>query len=208
MSIDELPEASGPVPVPHVQPVQPVQPIAPKGRSRGSAWGTVLLGLAAVIAVGGIAFAAGRITAPASTASGRGAFPGGFQGGFYPGASLAPGATFAPDANGRPGGLFGAGGEQVTISGTVSAISGDTLTLATGSGQTVEVGVADATWHGQTNASGSDATVGSQVQVLISGGFGRNPGAGQVPGASPDPNASAAPGTGSITASEVTILQK
>jgi hypothetical protein len=204
MAIDELPES--PEPVQPAPPAPAVQPVVPKTRAKGGAWGTLLLGLAAVVAVGGIAFAAGRLTAPAS-ASGRGGFAGAFQGG-YPGSGYGPGASFAPDANGRPGGLLGSGAGQLTLTGTVSAVSGDTLTITTESGQTIEVGVAGATWHGQTSASASDATVGSQVQLQVSGGFGRNPGNGQAPGASPAPGASAAPGTGSITASEVTILQK
>jgi hypothetical protein len=210
METDELPESPQPVqPVRPAPPAPVVQPVVPKTRAKGSAWGTLLLGLAAVVAVGGIAFAAGRLTAPATTGGDRGGFPGGFQGG-YPGASFDPGAgaSFAPGANGGPGGAMGVGGARMTLAGTVSAVSGDTLTITTENGQTVEVGVAGATWHGQTSASASDATVGSQVQLQVTGGFGRNPGDGQVPGASPAPGASAAPGTGSITASEVTILQK
>jgi hypothetical protein len=189
-------------------PPPPVRPVAPTARARGSS-GTLLLALAATVAVGGIAFAAGRLSAPAST-TGRGG--GGFQGGF-PGASLAPGASLlpggspAPDGNGTPGGVVPGRG-QMTLTGTISAISGDTLTLTTEGGQAIEVSVADASWHGQTSASAADAMVGAQVQVQLSGGFGRIPGAGQAPGTSPAPGASAMPGTGSLTASEVTILQK
>jgi uncharacterized protein YdeI (BOF family) len=204
MAIDGLPESPEQAqPLPPVQPAQPVQPVVPKGRHRGSNWGTVLLGLAAIVAVGGIAFAAGRLTAPASTSARGAGLPGG-----YPGASLLPGASFAPDANGRPAGALGLGGAQMTLAGTISAISGDTLTLTTESGQTIEVNVADAAWHGQVSASASDVAVGTQVQVQLSAGLGRDPGAGQEAGASPDPNAGGVPATGSLSASEVTILQE
>jgi len=164
---------------------EPEQPVASRGRARGSI-GTLLLVLAAIVAAGGVAFAAGRLTAPASAGRGAGV-PGGF-----------PGASFAPDASGRPGGLLGPGGAQMTLTGTVSAISGDTLTVTTADGRTIEVGVAGSTWHAQASASASDVTAGSEVlvQLTTAGGLG------------PDPGASPAPGTGTVSAADVTILEK
>ena len=96
-------------------PVQPVQPVAtpakPKSGSSGR-WLNVLLGVALVFAIGGVAFAIGRTTAPAAAATGgRGNFNGGFVGG-----GNGPTGSFVPGANG--GGFFGGrGAGGLSISG-------------------------------------------------------------------------------------------
>lgn len=121
-----------------------------------------LLGLALVVAVGGVAFAVGRMTAPQTAAfpnggPGGGNFPGG------PGASFAPGASFG---GGPGGGLFGAGG--VTLEGTVESVSGETLTIRTADGQTVEVTLPEGiTYHSQSSASSDDVASGSTVLVRV-----------------------------------------
>lgn len=139
--------------------------VAPPKRS--STWVNLLLGAAAVIAIGGVAFAVGRSTAPAS-AAGLTAFPGG--GGFV----VTPGASFDPDAvlgggDGRPGGVFGTGGP--TIDGTVASIDGDTMIITLPSGDTMTVTIDDdTTYHESASASASDIAAGDDVSVRIDGG--------------------------------------
>jgi hypothetical protein len=154
---------------------------------RGPSLLNALLGLALVIAVGGVAFAVGRMTAPTTPTGFPNGGPGGgnFPGG--PGASFAPGGSFAPGfgGNGPGGGLFGAGG--VTLEGTVESVSGDTLTIRTADGQSVEITVPeDTTYHSQASASGDDVTSGSTVLVRV--------------------DLQAGQGTNQVTASDVTIV--
>jgi hypothetical protein len=161
--------------------------VAPRRRSTGN----VALVLALVVAAGGIAFAAGRATAPAAAAGpGIGGAPG--QG---------PGASFAPNASGAPGGL--PGGSSMSLEGTVSSVSGTSLTLTTASGRVVSVDVSGASYHAQAAASAADVVDGASVRLQVTGmgGLGSPGGLG---GAAASPAASAAAST--VTATEVTIL--
>ncbi len=191
---------------PSEAPVYPV-PIAPvKQQKKSSTALNVLLGLGLVVAVGGIAFAAGRLTAPASasTASGNGA-NGGFAGRF----GNNPNASFPPG-----GGFAGRGAGAIALEGTVTAIDANGITIQTTAGQAVTIGTTSSTSY-QTASSGSatDAAVGSTVLIQLdpttggfggggfggggfgngNGGFGGGPNASAIPGASAAPNASVAP---------------
>jgi hypothetical protein len=171
-------------------PIVPVAIVAARRKGSGGATNLVLA-LAALVAVGGVAFAGGRATAPASSAENgtRGAFAGA--------------NGYGPTGSFTPGNLAGRGG---TISGTVSAVDGSKLTITTTSGSTVVVDTASATYHTQTTASSSDVTTGATVQVSVAGGgFPGGPGTSAAPGAS---GASAATGTSTLTASDVTITTK
>lgn len=194
-------------------PVDPVDPFEPAGfppqtvvaapaaplvkpKSSGRLLNAVLA-VALLVAVGGVAFAVGRSTAPVA-AAGRGNLPGGgFLGG--PQASLAPGQSAAPGfPGGGPGGLGGLGGlgGGVTVSGTVQSVTGDTLTIETAAGQTIEVGLdADTTYHRQADATATDVAAGTAVEVQLGfgGGFGQ-------PTASTDPSGTVG------TASSVTVV--
>ena len=148
-------------------PVQAVQPVAtpakPKSGSSGR-WLNVLLGVALVFAIGGVAFAIGRTTAPASAATGgRGNFHGGFvrqRQRARPAASR-PGRTAAAFFGGR-------GGGGLAISGTVKSVDGDKLTITTGNGQDVTLTTGDSTtYHTQAAASSSDVTNGAKVSVKV-----------------------------------------
>jgi hypothetical protein len=164
----------GPVsPITPSQPqaaIEPVRPVtAPPRRSSSGRWLNLLLAVAAAVAVGGIAFAVGRSTAPVAAAGfGRGLGNGGtfVRGSFDPNASFAPGR----------GGFFAAGG--VTLEGTVQSVTGDTLTIATDDGRTVEVSLdADTDYHKQAAGSEADVTTGSKVAVqldLAGSGIGGN----------------------------------
>jgi hypothetical protein len=174
-------------------PISPTPGTLPAARKKsGGGWLNVVLVVAAAVAIGGVAFAVGRTTAPvsATTGNGRGTFNGAF-----------PGGSFAPRASGQPGlgrGGFGGalGGAGLTVSGTVVSVDGDTLTLKTASGQTIEVTTGPSTtYNTQSSASASDVQAGKtvQVQLDLGGGVGR-------------PNASGAPDGSTGTANSVTVV--
>ncbi len=202
-------QAPGPGPAPSQAPAPaptpaPVRSQASGGSSRGT---TLLFALAGLIAVGGVAFAVGRLTAPTATAAtGRfGTGAAGFRSQFGANASFAPG-----EARGFfGGGLAGAGGAaDVSLRGTVQSINGNTLTLRTASGSTVTVDLSGSTtYHKQAAASSTDVTTGSQVLVQVQfdrTGAGAAPLASGAPAGGAAPLASGAPRT--FTASDVTVV--
>jgi hypothetical protein len=164
-----------------------------------------LLFVAALVAVGGIGFAVGHLTAPAAASSSNGGSRGGngANGGFAR-PSLAPGQTFNP-------GQFGGNGRNVTggltggITGTVESIDGSTLTLKLANGSTITIDLSGTTtYHNETAGTASDVTAGSTVIVQIETGSSAdqpNPGASGAPGA---PNASGNPGR-TLTAKDVIV---
>ena len=169
--------------VPYVAPPVPAAPAvaAPAPRRRGMIDG--ILVVAAVVAIGGIGFAAGRLTAPASTPTRVTAgFP---NGGFGNG-------TFGNNGNGQGnggqagnGGFIGRGfGGGLAIQGEITEIAADHLTLKLASGQTVQIPLdASTQYHQQTGASSGDVKTGSQVLVQLSTGAAAAPGASGAPNA-------------------------
>lgn len=155
-------------------PVVPV--IATTSARRGRNPLDLLLVGAAVLAIGGVAFAVGRMTAPPATA----AFPGGGQftpGGVVPGASLAPGQSpgaGGPGAGGPGAGGPGAGGPGgfnlggMSMTGTVTSVDADSLTLTLESGEEVTIALDDATdyWTAD-DATAADISVGATVDVGV-----------------------------------------
>jgi hypothetical protein len=182
---------------PAVTPVQPLTPApAPIPASRKASsgrWLNVLLGVAAAVAIGGVAFAAGRSTAPAAAFTFDGAGAGGPQ------TIVVPGASGAPRLDGQvPGRGFAVGG-GVTVDGTVESITGDTMTIKTADGETMEVSLdGDTTYHAATPASAADVAVGSDVSVRVDLGGPR-----QVQGGATDPSTERPP----VTASDVTVAR-
>jgi hypothetical protein len=153
-----------------------------------------LLGGALVLAVAGIAFAAGRMTAPAPTITG--AFPNGAP---FIGQGQIGNGQGGPGGNGGQGGIFGTGAGP-SIEGTVESITDTTLTLKTADGQTIQVALnGDTSYHAQTDASASDVVTGSKVLVRLD--VRRGDGAN-------GPSASSGPGSGTtgMTADEVTVV--
>jgi hypothetical protein len=139
-----------------------------------------ILAIALVVAVGGVAFAVGRTTAPAQASVPTG-------GGFVPTGSFDPGA-------GGPGGGLGGG---LTIEGTVKSVDGSTLVIQTANGQEVTVNLdAGTTYHEATSADAEAVAAGDDVTVRAAGGGQLGPGGGANPGAS---------GTPSFTATDVTV---
>ncbi len=165
-----------------VVPVQPVMVAAAKKRGPLD----YILAIALVVAVGGVAFAVGRTTAPAQAS-----VPGG---GFVPTGSFNPGA-------GGPGGGFGGGGGGfgggLTIEGTVKSVDGSTLVIQTANGQEVTVTLdAGTAYHEATAADANAVAAGDEVTVRAAGGGPLGPGGGANPRAS---------GTPSFTATDVTV---
>jgi hypothetical protein len=209
-------EASSPTGAPTwsaaaMPPVEPVQPVAtpakPKSGSSGR-WLNVLLGVALVVAIGGVAFAIGRTTAPASAATnGRGTFNGGFVGG-----GTGPNGSFAPGPNGG-GFLGGRGTGSLSVSGTVTSVDGDKLTITTDGGQTLTLTTGDSTtYHTQAPASASDVTSGDKVSVKVdlagrfTGNGNGNGGNGNGNGGNGNGNGGTGASGLSGTASDVTIV--
>ena len=157
----------------------------------------VLLALAIVIAVGGVAFAAGRATAPvAAAATGRTGFGGNGGGGFAGG----------PTASGAPGAGFGGAAGGVSVQGTVTAVSADSITIQTAGGQSVTIPIdAQTTYAQRTPSSASAVTSGTTVVVQLQGGRGGFGGTG-TGGQGAGPNASGAPGRSLGPASTITVV--
>ena len=159
---------------------------APSGRGT-----SLLLLLAGAVAVGGLAFAGGRLTAPAAaTTTGR------------QGTGQLPGGQLPGNGQGFAGRGDAFGG--ISLSGTVSAVSADAITLELASGTSITIPLDAATaYHAATAATAGDVTVGSQVRVT--------PGSRTAnPAASRDPNASPGPGAGGISfgaATDVTVVE-
>jgi hypothetical protein len=174
-------------------PVAPVEAPTPRPKGSGGMLVNVVLGIALVVAVGGVAFAAGRVTAPAAAVAPPTGF--GANGGFGPTASGAPG--------GFTGGLGGLAG-GVSIEGTVTAVTADSITVQLASGQSVTIPTdVQTTWHQREPATAADVTTGSTVIVQLQGGRGALNGNG---GQGVGPGASGAPGRALGPASTVTLV--
>jgi hypothetical protein len=138
---------------------QPAKPARATKPDRGT---MALLLIAAFVAVGGIGFALGHLTAPAASGAANPSFGRGGFGGAR--ASLAPGQTFAP--GGGAGQDFG--GVNGGVSGTVKSIDGSTMTVQLANGSTVTINLSGSTtYHSETAASAGDVKVGSSVVVQI-----------------------------------------
>ncbi len=162
---------------------EPVVPVVRPRRTTSIL--NLLLALAALVAVAGVAFAVGRVTTPASTAAANRATNGGQFGG-------------GPRPSGGTGG-FGRGfGGAASIQGTVTASSPNSLTISLASGQSVTFATdGSTTFHRETAGSSADVTTGKQVIVQITGrGFG--------PGESPGPSPAASGGLKAVSVTVVT----
>jgi hypothetical protein len=195
-----------------IEPTSAMPSLPPPGVAaprRSPAWANVVLGLALVVAVGGVAFAAGRGTAPPATATGRGVPGGGTalgngSGSGGTGAGASPGAGRFP--GGGPGGTLGGGllgaGGGLSVEGTVVSVTADGLTLRLESGATIEIGRnGQTTYHRQDDGTADDVVAGGTVIVRLSSDFGGRVGG---PAASPAPSGSSAGPIG--TAGDITVV--
>jgi hypothetical protein len=200
--------APEPTPAPATQPAIPAtQPAIPVSAGPVKARGGVsnralnlLLGGALVLAIAGVAFAAGRLTAPAQTITG-GTFPGG---GVFNGQGGGNGRTGNGQGGfGGNGAIFG-GGAGPQIEGTVESVSDTTLTLKTAGGQTIQIALnGTTTYHRQSDGSASDVVTGSKVLVRIN--FRRGNGANGGPDATAGTGGGATT-SGDLTANDVTVV--
>ncbi len=191
----------------------PVPAPRPASRRRGIV--DVVLVVAAVVAVGGVGFALGRVTAPTTNQAAfrtngqfGGQFPNGGQGnggqgnggqgngGQGNGGQGGNGAQGnggqggnGAQGNGGQGGLgqggFAAGGLGITLSGEVTEVAADHLTLKLANGQTIQIATTGTTtYHTQAAATAADVKTGSTVQVQVTrGGVGSGgTGTGNSPG--------------------------
>jgi hypothetical protein len=178
-------------------PPQPAVETAPAPRPKGrgpAAWINVALGLALAVAIGGVAFAAGRMTAPASVSANGG--DGRIFSGNGPGGLQFGGPNSGKDGQAGQGGqeprVIGDGGGP-SIEGTVTAVTADAITIKTASGQEITIALdSGTTYHQQSSATSSDVTAGGTVIVRL--GFNRN-GAGNGGASGP-------------TAADVTVVPK
>jgi len=204
-----------PVPAPTVSPASPPPPV-PVRRSGGASWLTALVVLAALFAVGGIAL--GSFVWWLKKRK-RGATGGNGQNGTGNGGNGNGAGGFGNRGNGNGNGFgFGAGGAGaasagLTIRGTVSAVTADTLTLQLPGGQSVDIPLSTSTtYHRQAGAAAKDVKSGESVAITLTGRFGRGNGApgNGAPGASASPAASGSAGAGGLgarlgAAADVTI---
>jgi hypothetical protein len=134
------------------------------------------------VAIGGVAFAVGRVTAPTATATpaaggfggaGRGAANGeGGFGGFGGGAGGAGGF----------GGGAGRGAAGVSISGTVVSIDGSTIQIKLANGTTETLNLSPTvTYRDSTTGTAADVTAGATVQIGLALGAGTGPTASGQP---------------------------
>jgi hypothetical protein len=168
MTENEMPNETEPAaPVLTPRPARQAPPIKPgKQQAKGDRTTIALLFVAALVAVGGIGFAVGHVTAnsatPTNALTNRGGFGG--RGAF---GSLAPGQTFNIGQFGGGAG-FGRGAVGGSITGTVQSINGTTMTVMLSTGTTVTVDLATGTtYHNETSGSSTDVKTGSTVLVEI-----------------------------------------
>ena len=184
-------------------PLPPAPPVRPaRKQNRG---GTVLLAVAGLVAVAGVAFAGGRLTAPAAAAA-----DGTTRTGNFPFGSFTPGGGFRGGGGNFPGGPGGLGlARSIDVRGQVTAVTADSITIKTDTGTDVTLPInSSTTYHSATAATSSSVTVGSTV--VIEPGTGA-PGQSFAPGAIPSVAPGASPGQfGGFNlgpATDVTVIQ-
>ena len=183
-----------------LSPARAETPAETPGAAPRRSPGRLILGLATIVAVAGLAFAGGRLTAPAVVASMSGTGTGD-SGGF------APGNGTAPDRIGDLG-AFGPAGGSMSIAGTVASVSATSITVTLASGATAEIPVDSATtFHTSTAATASSVMNGSTVTVQVSrgtgGGTGTADGSGTTGGSGTSGSGAGAGGFG--TATDITV---
>jgi hypothetical protein len=173
---------------------QPTRPPAKQDRAT-----LMLLLVAAFVAVGGIGFAIGHVTAQGATANATSAAPGGRggfggRGGNFP--SLAAGQTFNTSQFGA--GRGGLGGFTGGVSGTVQSVTATSITIQEASGTSVTIDLSgNTTYHSEAAASAGAVQVGKSVTVQID--------TTALASESPNPSASGALGGRTLIAKDVLI---
>jgi hypothetical protein len=178
----------------HVTTATTLKPVKKQDRTT-----LALLFVAALVAVGGIGFAVGHLTAGTTAAANPNANGAGGRNGGFNRPSLAPGQTFNAGNFGNGG--FGGAGRGVaggTVSGTVQSVDGSTLTIKLANGTTVTLDLSGSTtYHNETAGSSSDVKAGSTVTVQID--------TSALASETPNPSASGGLGGRQLTAKDVLI---
>lgn len=165
-----------------MRPVTAQPVVSPVRRDRST---QILLLVAALVAVAGLAFAIGRLTAPAPAAAANRTFGNGAFGGFGGFGTGGQGGAFTGAGRGLG---FGGG-----IQGTVVSDDGSTLQLKLANGSTVSVQLGSSTtYHSQVAADASSVKTGGTVIVRIQ----------RTAGATPAPSGA----TPTLSASDVTVV--
>ena len=158
---------------------------------------TALLVIGAMVALGGVSFAVGRVTSTGQSGTGQTSTGANGLAGQNGGPGIGPNASGAPefDLGGRDGGFGGA----ATMSGAVVGVTSTSITVQLADGQTVTVATGSSTtYHAQTAATSIDVTTGATVTIKTTAGT----------TASGTASASASPATTTRTATDVTITAK
>ncbi len=169
----------------------PLAEVIARPKKSGSRATTVLFAIAGAIAIGGLAFAAGRMTAPVAAATngrqfGNGQFANGGANGYFGGLNRGQG---------------GFGGLNLGIEGTVTAVTADSISIKLANGNTVTIPLASSTtYHTTASGTASDVVVGSTVRVSAS--------RSGTPGASPAPNGAPGGGFSFGAATDVTVTAR
>ena len=163
---DPTTPAPDPTPTPAAAPVRSAPTPSPHPRV-GAPLLNIVLVIAGAFAIAGIAFAIGRGTAPSALDQLRVEGPGGQGGQGFPG----QGGGRVP--------LLGTGG-GIAVEGTVESIDGDSMTIKTTDGQSIELSLdGETSYHTASDASASAVTNGSKVVVRVQPGRGQQgPGSG------------------------------
>ncbi len=154
-------------------------PIVAKTTARNRAsTGTALLLVGALVAIGGVAFAVGRVTAPTAAAP--------TNAGGFGGAGRGNGAEGGFGGAGGFGGGFGGGAARgaagVSISGTVVSIDGSSIQIKLANGTTETLNLASTvTYRDSTTGTAADVTPGATVEISLALGGGGGPTASGQP---------------------------
>ncbi len=156
-----VPTAPEPEPVP-TEAVPMTSVLPGSSRPAGAGWVNVALAIAIAMAIGGIGFAAGRMTAPST----------------LPVSAAGSGPTFGNGTGPGGGGFGGFGGDDggfrrelgsgASVQGTVQSVSNGVLTLKLASGGTIQIALnGTTTYHSQAAATSSDVQAGGTVIVRL-----------------------------------------
>ncbi len=198
----QAPYAAPPVQAPAAFAPAPINPTisTPKPKNRASA-GTAILLVGALVAIGGVAFAVGRVTAPAAAAAPA-----------FGGRGNGTGGGFGPTASGGAGGFgaaFGRGSGGVNVSGTVVSIDANSIQVKLSTGNTVTLNLdSSTTYRTATTGSASDVAPGDTVELGLAVGGRTNPSASGNPRPSGGPGGGFGGGFGAGgTVSTITVVK-
>jgi hypothetical protein len=169
---DPAPGSQAPASGPTSFAPAPLVPTMTARKNRASA-GTALLLVGALVAIGGVAFAVGRVTAPAAaTTTGLGA-----------GAGRGNGGEFGTGGFNGAGGFGGAGrAGGLSVTGTVVSIDATSIQIKLANGTTTTLSLGSSvTYRDSTTGSAADVTPGATVQVALAVGAGTGPTASGQP---------------------------